>query len=117
MGDNNTAVAYAKIFNCQIAMFLLQYLRVSISARRLRVRDLYKLEEKLAKKLDIWQGGSLSYGGKTVLINSSLSNTPIYYMSMFLMPKPVTKRIDKMRRRFFFGRGEFEEKIPLGQMV
>jgi hypothetical protein len=92
----------AKIFNCQIAMFPLKYVGVPISARRLRVRDWFKLEEKLAKKLDIWQGGTLSYGGRAVLINSSLSNTLIYHMFIFLMPKIVIKRIDKLRRRFFW---------------
>jgi hypothetical protein len=40
-----------------------------------------------------------------VLINSSLSNTSIYHMSMFMLHKIMLKRMDKMRR-MFFGRVE-----------
>jgi hypothetical protein len=59
-------------------------------------------QEKLGKKLDIWQGNSLYFGGRTMLINASLSNTPIYHMPMLLLPRTVIKRMDKMRRRFFW---------------
>jgi hypothetical protein len=45
------------------------------------------MEEKAAKKIDIWQGNSLSIAARTTLINSSLINTTIYHISMFLMPK------------------------------
>jgi hypothetical protein len=44
-----------------------------------------------------------------VLINAGLSNTPIYHMSMFLLPKTVIKRMDKMRRNFLVGRKPQEE--------
>jgi hypothetical protein len=46
------------------------------------VIDWVKLEDKLEKKLDIWQGNSTSIGGRTVLINSSLSNFVIYHLSV-----------------------------------
>jgi hypothetical protein len=52
-GDNNTAIIYSDIFTSQTALFPLKYLRVPVSARRLRVIDWCKLEEKLAKKLDV----------------------------------------------------------------
>jgi hypothetical protein len=94
--------SFAEIFNCQVELFPVKYLGVPISAKRLRVIDWVKLEEKLGKKLDTWQGNSLSYGGRTVLINSGLSNTPIYHMSMFLLSKTVIKRMDKVRRKFFW---------------
>jgi hypothetical protein len=58
-------------------------------------------KKKAAKKLDIWQGNTLSMAGRTTLINSSLINTSIYHMSMFLLPKTVVKRLDKCRRNFF----------------
>jgi hypothetical protein len=48
-------------------------------------------------------GGLFSYRGRNVLINASLPNILIYYMSMFLLPKTVIKRMDKMRRIFLVG--------------
>jgi hypothetical protein len=59
------------------------------------------MEEKALKKLDMWQGNSLSMAGRTTLINSSLINTTIYHMSMFLLTKIVVKRMDKSKRNFF----------------
>jgi hypothetical protein len=67
--------------------------------------DWARMEEKVAKKIDIWQGNSLSIAGRTTLINSSLINTTIYHMSMFLMPKTMIKRMKKGRRKFFWQGG------------
>jgi hypothetical protein len=85
-GGNDIALKYAEIFNCNISLFPLKYLGVPISAGRLHVVDWVKLEEKSVKKLDVWQGGPMSYGGRTILINSSLTSSSIYDMSMFLLP-------------------------------
>jgi hypothetical protein len=62
-GDNLIAESFADLFNCQIGPFPIKYLGVPISASRLKVSDWNRLEEKLGKKLDVWQGGSLSIGG------------------------------------------------------
>jgi hypothetical protein len=57
--------------------FPLKYIGVLIDSGRLHVVDWITMEEKLGKKLDVWQGGSLSIGGRTILINSSFSNSLI----------------------------------------
>jgi hypothetical protein len=90
-GDDEVALTYAEIFNCNIGSFPLKYLGVPILVGRLHVIDWIKLEEKTAKKPDVWQGGSLSMGGRNELINSSLSNSSIYHMPMFLIPKTNIK--------------------------
>jgi hypothetical protein len=78
VGDNDLAVIYAEMFNCNVNVFPLRYLGVPITAGRLHVADWFKLEEKSAKKLDVWQGGSMSMGGRSIMINTSLSNSSIY---------------------------------------
>lgn len=75
-GDNNTASAYANIFNCQIGTFPSKYLGVPISASRLHVVDWNAMKEKSYKKIDIWQGKSLTIGGRKQLIKASLANVP-----------------------------------------
>jgi hypothetical protein len=85
-----------------VGFFPIKYLGVPVSASRIQVSNWQKLEDKLCKKLDTWQGNSLSIGGRTILINSSLSNTAIYHMSMFLLPKTTLKRMNKIRRKFFW---------------
>jgi hypothetical protein len=100
-GDNNLAIEYAETFNCQIGSLPFKYLGVPISSGRLHVVDWKKLEEKLKKKLDVWQGNSLSIGGRSVLIKASLSSDTIYHMSMFLLSKTIILGMEKIRRRFF----------------
>jgi hypothetical protein len=61
--DNEVDATFAEIFDCQIGKFPIKYLGVPITARRLHIIDWVRLEEKLEKKLDVWQGNSLSIGG------------------------------------------------------
>ncbi|KAG2598168.1 hypothetical protein PVAP13_5KG505028 [Panicum virgatum] len=65
------------------------------------MRDWVFLEGKYHKKVDVWQGGSLTMTGRATLIDSSLNNSPTYHMSMFLLPKTVINRLDSIRRKFF----------------
>lgn len=69
---------YAGIFNCQVGSFPIKYLGVPVSPSRLHVADWLPLIEKSNKRLDVWQGGTLSIAGRKTLIDSSLSNAPIY---------------------------------------
>jgi hypothetical protein len=59
-GDNALAIQYAELFNGQVGMFPMKYFGVPIAPRRLHVIDWGKMEEKYVKKLDVWQGSSLS---------------------------------------------------------
>jgi len=68
---------------------------------------------KNLKKLSTWKGSSLSMAGRITLINSSLSSTFIYLMSMYLLPKTITQTLDKQRRRFLWqGISLKKEEVP-----
>jgi hypothetical protein len=69
--------------------------------------------KKIMKRLDGWQGSSLSIGGRTILLNSCLSSTPTYAMSMYLLPSTVIEKIDKVRKRFFWQGGGTKRKYHL----
>ena len=99
-GDTLIMQRYADIFNCHVGVFSIKYLGVPVSPSRLHVADWKCMEEKINKRLGIWQGRSLSIAGRVTLINSSLANSPIYHMSIYLLHKMVMKSIDKMRRTF-----------------
>ena len=76
--EENWAAIYAEIFNCQMGTFPIKYLGVPVSLSRLHVADWLPLIEKTNKKLDVWKGGSISIAGRKTLIDSSLSNAPLY---------------------------------------
>jgi hypothetical protein len=111
--EGNWAEMYAEIFNCQVGSFPIKYLGLPVSPSRLHVNDWIPLIEKSAKKLDIWKGGLMSIAGRSIFINSSLSNTPIYHMSIYLLPKSTVKILDKTRRTFFCQGGGTKKKYHL----
>ena len=67
----------------------------------------------MKKKLAAWKGGSLSIAGRTTLINANLSSSFIYHMSMYLLPKTITKKLDGQRRSFFWQGGSQKRKYHL----
>lgn len=51
-----------------------------------------------------------------MLIKACLSNLPIYYMSLFKMPKAVMERLDRVHRNFLWeGQGD-KKKLHLVEM-
>jgi hypothetical protein len=54
--------------------------------------------------------------GRTTLINASLTNSSIYYMSMFLMPKNVIDKLEKGRRKFLW-QGATQKEIPFSEVA
>ena len=112
-GDDSRQLVFAEIFNCQTGSFPIKYLGVPVSPGRLHVKDWLSLEEKILKKLSAWKGSSLSMAGRITLINSSLSSTFIYHMSMYLLPKTTSEALDKHRRRFLWQGNSLKKKYHL----
>ena len=103
--EENCGKIYAELFNCQIGMFPIKYLGVPVSPSRLHVSDSTPLIDKSLKRLDVWKGGCLSIAGRSTLISASLNDSPVYYMSVYLLPKTVVGKLDKIRRKFFWQGG------------
>jgi len=114
-GDNDTQILYADLFNCQAGLFPIKYLGVPVGPGRLHIKDWVPLQEKNLKKLSTWKGSSLSMAGRLTLINSSLSSTFIYHMSMYFLPKTTTQILDKQRRTFFWQGNGSKKKYHLIQ--
>jgi len=114
--DGNWGSVYADIFNCQIGMFPIKYLGVPLSPSRLHLGDWSLLIDKSYKRLDVWKGSSMSIARST-LISSCLNNSPIYQMSVYLMPKTVSGKIDKIRRTFFWQGSGTKKKYHLVKWI
>lgn len=57
---------------------------------------------KVEKRLALWKSKTLSKVGRLILIKSVLNNLPMYYLSLFRIPKQVARRIIQLQRRFFW---------------
>ena len=100
--DSEKSLWYAEMFNCAIGSWPIKYLGVLVSGNGIQNSNWLPLVEKISKRLDGWKGGALSLGGRLTLLNACLSSIPIYSMSMYLLPKSILKKIDSIRKRFFW---------------
>ena len=92
---------YEQIFGCSQGMFPFRYLGIPMHYRRLQNSDWKGVDERFQKRLSGWKEKLLSAGGKLVLINSVLSNLPLFMVSFFEAPREVLKKLDFYRSRFF----------------
>lgn len=67
----------------------------------------------MEKKLASWKGKQLSIGGRWTLVKASLSNLPIYYMSLYPLPKGVIGRLQSIQRKFLWSGSNDRHALPL----
>jgi hypothetical protein len=103
--DDAKSLELYTMFNCAIGKWPIKYLGVPMVGSRLHVADWMPISEKLFKRLDGWKGSVLSLGGRLVLINSCLSNLPIYAMSMCLAACVSHQQDGYCQKKIFFGKG------------
>ena len=71
------------------------------------------IEERFRKRLASWKRQDISKGGTLTLIQSTLSSLPIYFLSLFRIPRLVCARLEKIQRDFLWGGGNIEHKLHL----
>ncbi|XP_058185686.1 uncharacterized protein LOC131302911 [Rhododendron vialii] len=88
---------------CKVDHLPIKYLGLPLGANPKRLKTWDPVVEKIERRLSVWRGRYNSSGGKLTLINSSLVNQPIYFMSIFKMLASVAKMLEKIQRKFFWG--------------
>ncbi|GJT60570.1 putative RNA-directed DNA polymerase, eukaryota, reverse transcriptase zinc-binding domain protein [Tanacetum coccineum] len=106
----------AKVIGCRAAKFPLKYLRVPVGCNMAKYSNWNAIIQKFSFKLLLWKACLLSVGGRLSLIKSVLGNIPTYYMSIYMMPVSVQKKLESMRNNFFYRRRFRREKKDLGEM-
>lgn len=96
----------ASLLNCQIGKLPFVYLGLPFAYGKLSKKDWDPLVAKLQKRLSSWNARSLSFGGRLTLINSVLTDLPLYFISFFKLPKWLVKKINSIRARFLWGTTE-----------
>ena len=71
------------------------------------------VEERFRKRLAMWKRQYISKGRRLILIRSTLSNMPIYFMSLFCMLRKLRLRLEKIQMDFLWGGGALVQKLHL----
>lgn len=110
---SKSSIYFPSSFNCRLknnicsilgfnsATFPLTYLGMTISPKRLAISNFTSLLAKVENTLSIQKLSRISMAGKTILINSVLMSTPVYYLSVYSIPDTIFDGISKLARTFF----------------
>ena len=90
---------------CNIGRLPTIYLELPMGMRRHSTSVWDGVEERFRRKLAIRKKQYISKGGRLTLIRSTLSNLPVYLLSLFRLPKGVNSRLKKIQRNFLRGGG------------
>ncbi|GJT75705.1 putative RNA-directed DNA polymerase, eukaryota, reverse transcriptase zinc-binding domain protein [Tanacetum coccineum] len=98
VGVTEEEVSYmANIIGCGASKFPLKYLGVPVGCNMARCLNWNVITQKFSLKMSTWKARLLSFGGRLSLIRSVLSSLPIYYMSIYLMPVAIRKKLESLR--------------------
>jgi len=93
----------ADLLGCKLAQLPITYLGVPLGANMRKRASWQCIIDKVHKRLQAWKCSCLSRAGRLVLIKSVLNSLPIYYLSLFRMPKKVAEEIISLQRKFLWG--------------
>ncbi|XP_020097175.1 uncharacterized protein LOC109716257 [Ananas comosus] len=88
LGPNHRkATRLANILGCQVGRLPLRYLGLPLHNKQLRKEDWAVVINRVEARIEGWKAKLLSLGGRLTLVNSVLTNLPLFYFSIFRAPK------------------------------
>ena len=87
VGRVNDIVDLALELGCKVGGLPSSYLGLPLGAPFKSEVVWDSVEERFRKRLAMWKRQYISKGGRLTLIRSTLSSLPVYFMSLFLLPR------------------------------
>ena len=91
-----------EVLACPVREFPIQYLGLPLKIGRLTKSDLQPLVDKVAGHVPTWKAGLLKRSGRLILMDSTLTATPVYHMLALDLPPWFFQCVDKLLRGFFW---------------
>ena len=96
VGEVNNLDALANILQCRVGSLPMKYLGMPLGTS-FKIASIWNpILEKMEKKLFGWKHLYLSNGSRLMLLNSTLLGLPMYFLSLFTIPKTVTARLESI---------------------
>ena len=102
---------------CKVGKLPSYYLGLSLGASHKSVVVWDSVEERFQRRLSLWKRHYLSKRGRLTLLRSTLVSLPIYFMSLFTIPRLLKLRLEKIQRDFFMGMRGFREESTSSQVA
>ena len=96
VGEVNNLDALANILQCRVGSLPMKYLGMPLGTSFNTASIWNPILEKMEKKLSGWKCLYLSKGGRLMLLKSTLSSLPTYYLSLSTIPKSVAARLESI---------------------
>lgn len=104
------------IIGCKNGKLPMRHLGLPLGANPNRIQTWQPVIDAIQKKFRPWKKKHISIGGRLTLVKSTMSNIPIYYMSIFKIPITMANRIERLQREFLWGYSEEKEETTFGGM-
>ena len=102
VGDVLFLEEFADILGCKTTTLPMKYLGLTLGAK-FKLKDVWTtIVKKMERRLAGWKRMYLFMGGRLTLLKSTLSNLPMYFLSLFPILAEVAKRIEKIQRNFLW---------------
>ena len=96
----NNIDLFLVVLGCKLGSPPMKYLGLPLGAKFKDKTIWNPILEKMERRLVGWKRLYLSKRGRVILIKSTLSNLPTYFLSLFPIPTSVANRIEKLQRNF-----------------
>jgi hypothetical protein len=103
----------AQLLGCKVAKLPALYLGLPLGSSFKSKAVWDSVVVRFQKRLAWWKRRYISKEGRLTLIKSTLSSLPTYFMSLFVIPVSVVKKLEKIQRDFLWGGGGEEFKSHL----
>ena len=100
VGDVENLNRLAYELGCRVGTLSSTYLGLPLWSKQKSIRVWEGIEENFRKRLAALKRQYISKGGRLTLIRSTLSNLPIYLLSLFRLPESVKCKLEKIQRNF-----------------
>ena len=111
--DEEWSLRMEQLMECRRIQLPFTYLGIPLGANTRKAASWQHVLDKVQQRLKSWKSSSLSKAGRLVMIKSVLNSLPIYYLSLFKVPRKVADDIVRIQRRFLWNGDKVGRCIPL----